>query len=158
MKGDRERCLAAGMDAYLSKPLQAGELARLLLELFPPTMKHDTPTPPFDRAELLDRVGGHEEVLREVVGLFLDEAPRLLAAVRDAVGRRDAVALGRSAHALKGTVASLAAAESAETAARLEALARTGDLAGADTLWADLERQVGRLREALARAGQEAAA
>jgi HPt (histidine-containing phosphotransfer) domain-containing protein len=93
-----------------------------------------------------------------VIGLFLGESPRLLDAVHVAVDCRDTAALGRAAHALKGTVASLAATESSETSARLEALARSGNLSGVEAIWAELDRHVARLRDELTRLGQEAAA
>ena len=92
MKGDAERCLAAGMDAYLAKPLQAAELVAALDRLAPDAV--------IDRARLLERVGGDARALAEVARIFLADAPRRLREIRRAIddGRR-ARAARRGPHA-----------------------------------------------------------
>jgi len=82
MKGDAERCLAAGMDAYLAKPLQAAELVAVLERLAPDTV--------IDRARLLERVGGDTRALAEVARIFLADAPRRLREIKHAIDTGDA--------------------------------------------------------------------
>src|SRR6185437_11761108 len=98
MKGDRENCLAAGMDGYVSKPLRPEELFVALEGLANGTEAEAngaTAAPPpsasdaLDRSAALRRAGGDEELLRELAGLCLDECPKLLAEIRGAVARRD---------------------------------------------------------------------
>jgi PAS domain S-box-containing protein len=142
MKGDRERCLAAGMDGYVAKPVQPAELLQALGQFAPAA-------PALDRAALLARVGGDAQLLREIAGLFLEEYPRQLAEARAAVEGGDAHRLSRAAHALKGSVANFKAEAALAAALRLETLARTADLAGAADAYAALEGELARLRPVL---------
>jgi HPt (histidine-containing phosphotransfer) domain-containing protein len=106
-------------------------------------------TPAFDPQELLEVLGGDETVFRELIQLYLQEAPKLLGAVRNAVAQGNADALRQAAHALKGTLANLAAPDARAAAEALEVMTRTGDLAGAPTALANLERQLERLHAAI---------
>ena len=126
MKGDRERCLAAGMDGYVSKPLRPQELFEVLEDLpaaavAGPAAAGSTSEPAvFDRAAALDRVDGDVELMKELAGLFLDECPQRMAEIREAIIRRDATKLQQAAHTLKGSVGNFGAAEAIEAARRLE--------------------------------------
>jgi PAS domain S-box-containing protein len=158
MKGDRDRCLAAGMDGYLSKPIQEKELADSLRALLPerrgaadahtvagtcngaPNVAKSGPSA-FDRESLLRFVGGDEESLREIVRLFVGECPRTLHSIRDAVTNADAPALAIAAHSLKGMAGGLGAQRVFAAAAQLEAAGRLGDLAGVAKLFEELETQ-----------------
>jgi CheY-like chemotaxis protein len=157
MQEDRERCLAAGMDAYLSKPLQASQLFQLLDRLVPGTV----PMPEtagtsasdgtvFDRQATLARVKGDREMLQEIVRLFFAEAPALLARIQTAIAHGDGRALERAAHSLKGTVMSFGAQAAGAAALRLEVLGRGGDWTQAITACAELEREIAQLGNALA--------
>ena len=99
-----------------------------------------------DRAIALERVGGDSELLQEMAQLFLDEYPSQLEAVRAAVRARDAKALERSAHSLKGSVGNFGAAAAHEAALRLELLGRKGDLAEVDHALLHLECVLSTLR------------
>ena len=81
-----------------------------------------------DESVALSRVGGDVELLREVVGLFLDDYPQSLEMIRDAVARGDQSGLERHAHSLKGSVSTFGAQEAFDAALALEKQGRTGDL------------------------------
>jgi PAS domain S-box-containing protein len=174
MKGDREHCLEAGMDYYLAKPIDAEELARLLIDLAtgvhgPPKTIASGPgalaTRPasrqpvadapgsdravWDRSVGLARVGGDERLLAEVVQIFLNDAPGWIVEMHTALARADAAALRRLAHMLKGAVGYFGAAEVTAAAQRLEELGRTGDLVAAPAALDTLEQALSRLRPAL---------
>jgi CheY-like chemotaxis protein len=155
MKGDRERCLAAGMDGYVSKPIQAHELWQVMEELVSRRLAGETlPTPDpieavLDRATALKRVGGDRQLLAEIVQLFVSQCPRWLADIRLAVAQGDAILLYRTAHTLKGAVGNFGAAEACLEAQRLERLGREGNLKEAADICTALERQIERLLPAL---------
>jgi CheY-like chemotaxis protein len=158
MNGDRERCLAAGMDAYLSKPFQARQLCQVIESLLPsslPSLQTETnPDEPseavFDRQAVLERVDGDKELLQEIVDLFLAEAPELLSTIRESIACRDSITLEHVAHSLKGTVSSLGAGAAREAALRLEIVGRSGDLQNAEVARVELEREITSLMRALA--------
>jgi PAS domain S-box-containing protein len=161
MKGDRERCLAAGMDGYLSKPITLADLFQAVEGVWPFSPAEEageaaerTADAVFDRDAALARVGHDEKLLGEMAGLFLEESAKLLARLREAVARRDAAALEQSAHSLKGSVANFAAASSYTAAERLEAVGKTGDWAVVELSFAELEKEIDRLTVAMASFGK----
>jgi CheY-like chemotaxis protein len=150
MKGDREQCLAAGMDGYIAKPLNPEEFFAVLEGLVPASGPPSSPRPGFDGAKLLSRVNGDSELLAELVGLFLGECPSLMEQVRAAVAARDSARLRAAAHALKGSVSNFDATAAYDAAARLEQIGRAQDWDGAETSLAALETAMADLRSALA--------
>jgi two-component system, sensor histidine kinase and response regulator len=158
MKGDRQRCLAAGMDGYISKPIQAEQFILLVeggaLAADPSTdpSQYAPPKPGgvvFDEQEALSRARGQRALLRQIAELFLADCPGLLDQIRSAISTRDFQTLERAAHRLKGTAANLSAHRVVETARRLEAIGRDGLLAEADVACAELEAELIRLERAL---------
>ena len=150
LEGDRQRCLAAGMDDYLTKPLRTDELQHAIAHLFPladPVEEGEAAV--FDRTTVLARLEGDVPLLDEIAALFVAESPRLVERVRDALARGDAQATARAVHALKGALGSIAAPDALAAAARLEAAARAGDLDGTTANLAELEGKLERLRVAL---------
>jgi two-component system sensor histidine kinase/response regulator len=142
MKGDRETCLAAGMDAYISKPIRAAELFEVIDNL----VGRDVP---FDEAAVLARVEGSRELLAELIKAFVGECPELMAQVREAIEHRDAAALARAAHALKGAACNLTDKAAFRITVDLEGLARARDLSTADLVFQELELEMARLVKAL---------
>jgi two-component system sensor histidine kinase/response regulator len=143
MASDRERCLSSGMDAYVSKPLDPQVLFDTIEQLVPPSA--------FDLPALRESVGGNEALAQRIAALFVEQCPRLMAAVRDAVDRGDAAALFDGAHTLKGAVANFPAPAAFEAAERLETIGRGGDLMAARDAYTALEQAIDRLQTELAR-------
>src|SRR5579864_5178680 len=169
MKGDRERCLAAGMDAYLSKPIRTAELVTLIDQLTgaawqPPaasateTDSAMTAEPPFDPDDVLGRVGGDRELLRELLSIFRQESPRLLSLIVHSQRIGDAKALEQTAHTLRGSVGSFGATTAAQLALALEIAGRDGALADTSENIAALAREVNRIEAGLAALAGERAA
>jgi signal transduction histidine kinase/DNA-binding response OmpR family regulator/HPt (histidine-containing phosphotransfer) domain-containing protein len=170
MAGDRERCFKAGMDAYVAKPFRPHELFRAVEEIQPPhtdiapesddadqsiiapmqgSLQPPISTSDFDRTEALNRVGGSEEILRELVELFRTECPKQMIDIQQQHAVRDLPALGRAAHTLKGSVAIFAAQPAYEAALRIEKMGRSGDASNFDEAWHDLQSAIDRLMAAL---------
>ena len=144
MTGDRERCLAAGMDFYLTKPVRTGDLYETLEAAVP----RSGPAPArlaFDPTDTLTRLGDDRALLAQIVVLFKAESARMLTAIRDSVASGDASALARSSHAMNGSVANFGQSESLDSARALERMGREGVLTGAAERFAMLEEQVARL-------------
>jgi len=161
LKGDRERCLDTGADGYVSKPIAPAELFG---EIDMVISRGSTPPPLAAAASggraqpitdtLLARVGGSHEVLAEIIGLFLEDSPKLLDALREALQAGDAQAVYRGAHALKGSIGNFDAYGAVALAQRLEARSREGDLAAASGVFALLEIEMQAVLDSLAATGE----
>ncbi len=156
MKGDRERCLAAGMDAYVSKPIRHQDLLETIQRLVSgmPDIPAAAPAEEasaevLDEAALMSRVDNDLQLLRDLVDLYLGDYPRLLDEIRAGLGRKDSRALQRGAHSMKGCTSNLAAKLASEAAFKLEGLAHASDWAEAGNALESLERELARLKPAL---------
>ncbi|HET7291566.1 MAG TPA: response regulator [Vicinamibacteria bacterium] len=158
MKGDAEACLAAGMDAYLAKPLEAGQLATTLASVVRGAAGAASAAAPaaaargdgtLDESRLLERVGGDRRALARLTRLFLADSRKLMARIKRAVARRDAADLRAAAHALKGSVSNFLAPAATAAAARLQHLGEAADLAAAPDASKHLDRELTRVHKAL---------
>jgi two-component system sensor histidine kinase/response regulator len=156
MKGDRERCIEAGMDGYVSKPIRPQELFEeinrlvpLAERLFDSDAECNDIDQVLDRSALLTQFGDDAELLQGIVELFLQDASTLLSGISDSISRRDSRALEYAAHKLKGSVANFHAGAVVEAAQRLEKIGRGRDLSGAPLALAALENEMRRLEPAL---------
>lgn len=105
--------------------------------------------PVFDREGALSRLGGDEDLFKDLVGFFLEDSPALLEAVRQGVEQRDASAVERGAHALKGLVANFGATLAVEAASSLESIGRRGRMDDAPRALERLEKEVEILTQSL---------
>ncbi len=165
MAGDRERCLAIGMDDYVSKPIRVKELYATLgrwIGWEVETGEAPPATPPATTVvvaeddgsiddtildEVLEFAGkGGEQLVRDLVDLFFAEVPARLEHMRRGAAERDPERVTRGAHAMKGGASNLGAVRAAALCGRLEKQSRAGNLAGAEQIITELEAEVERVR------------
>ena len=156
MKGDRERCLEAGMDGYLAKPIRPQELDEVLDAYVPRGRAAGFSSPRFptadnsvDTEDLLARVDGDRIFLSELVEIFRADYPKQVQAARTALGKRDAIGVKRAGHTLRGALANLGARNACSMAEALEIIGGSGDFAlvesaliSSKTRWARLPRSL----------------
>ena len=152
LKGDREACLAAGMDDYMAKPIRALDLLDLIAQL---TAQGPAPEQSFDRKELLARVEGDRALLTELIDLFRTESPRLLSEVRRSLAANDAKGLERAARALGSSASNFGAFAAVEVANELETMGREDTLVAGAARLASLEQELSRLEIGLAELNEE---
>ncbi|MHB8899585.1 MAG: response regulator [Thermoguttaceae bacterium] len=168
LKGDRERCLAAGMDAYLSKPIDGYEMIEMVerltgtalgVEADPtprptePANAYDRAPPPFTSVFDLDNAVKHcfgkYDLFQQMAESLFCEADPLLEQMQEALANGNATDMGNAAHRLKGTVSYLGAAPAVDATRRVEQMGRSGELAGAAGAIQQLAEQVEFLKDAL---------
>ncbi|MBX7138030.1 MAG: response regulator [Oligoflexia bacterium] len=158
--------LDAGMDTWVAKPIDHKELSEVIQELFP-DLGHEVAkeTAPqiklgeglggddgaVDAAELFDRFAFDIEIISEIAQAFLDEHQTLYANLKLAVTAKDIAAIARAAHALKGSLSNVSAANAAEQSSLIESAAKAGNLNQALKLFVPLGDEVGRVRDTLTR-------
>jgi two-component system, sensor histidine kinase and response regulator len=165
MKGDRDRCLAVGMDAYVTKPIRSKELARVIQEALNQQLTSRTlgaveatdatseelashGCHNWDQA--LSALQGDRKLLAELIEIFREECPKLRDEIAAAIESGDAKTLQRAAHTLKGSLGHLAAADAHLLAEQIEIHARRGELAAAAALWNKLIAELDEMNPILA--------
>ena len=163
LKGDRERCLAAGTDGYLSKPISP-ELLDEALDSYTHLRRDDvrlktssnhSSVATVNAAELLQRIDGDRVLLAELVEILREETPGQLREARESVARGDATELERLGHALRGAFANLSATRASGIATELESIGRSGNLALAGLKLVELENEVHHVMETLEELSRE---
>jgi two-component system sensor histidine kinase/response regulator len=151
----RGPCREAGMDAYVTKPVDAYEVDEVIRRLVPSLPLEDEAAQgearPLDEDVALERAGGDHALLVDLAGMCLSDGPAALQRIREGLAGHDSKAVERAAHKLKGSLLVLAADPASEAAYRVEALGAQGALDQAAVALATLETELERLRPALAR-------
>jgi HPt (histidine-containing phosphotransfer) domain-containing protein len=152
MRDDRDKCLAAGMDDYISKPVHPAQLQSVMARHA--TERKIERRPTLDPSvlqelkELQDASAG-SDLFAELVQLFLDDLPDRLEGIRDAIATRDPENLRRESHRLKGSSQQMGAAKLSALCAELEGIGRAGRTDDATPYFLWVEREAGRVRQAL---------
>jgi two-component system, sensor histidine kinase and response regulator len=163
MQGDRERCIAAGMDGYLAKPIDPKSFLQTVEGIKQRAEQSSDTTPKgavgleesgdgrraLDGKALLEWFSGNRKLLRNIVKTFRDDCPRMMARIRSALAANDANLLAEAAHALKGSVGNFGPTAALESIREMEKIARQGKLDGAWELYATLEDEIALLLPAL---------
>jgi PAS domain S-box-containing protein len=153
IRGDRERCLAAGIDAYLVKPVRSKDLHKTIDALLPASSVESGPLNQsgdedhevdheFDWSKVLSVVDGDRQLLKEVIEAFLEECPMLMESLHDAIGQSNAADIQRAAHTIKSAMRTFGDDAAFEIASRLEEMGRDADLARADDFFYDLRTKI----------------
>ncbi len=161
--GDRERCIAAGMNDYLAKPIEP----RQLVEVLPKWLRlpvRDEPLPlagsdsqrvpeVFRQKELVDRLSGDQALARTIVTGFLSDAPRQLQKLKQLIEQGDAKGASAQAHTLKGAAATVSAPSLRELIIQIQQAVIDGELSRAAALLGSVEKEFGRLAATLSQSG-----
>ena len=166
MKGDRERCLEAGMDDYVPKPISSETLLNAINALVAQGPENDTVTTPnkpqdkpdtplFDRQALLQAFDNDWEFLMEVVDMFVTDYPQMMTDIKQAIDHQDASMLERTAHALKGMLGNFQVDASVQKAFALETVGRNETFDNARATFDSLTDELARLEEVFVNMSQE---
>ena len=166
MKGDRERCLEAGMNGYVAKPIQAQQLYEAMQAVMGPAVKDSAATEAgrgedsvtvrsedsisLDLETALTRLGSDKELFKQAAALFVDQSPSLMADIRAAVASQDPRSLEIASHTFKGSIANFGATRACDLALKLEMMGRERNLTAVTAVMTSLEAEVDSVTNAIA--------
>jgi CheY-like chemotaxis protein/anti-sigma regulatory factor (Ser/Thr protein kinase) len=157
MQGDRERCMAAGMDDYIAKPIRSSQLFRTVASIMgvADDVESESESAPPEKTDFIDwpqvlkGVGGKQDLLLSLVSIALRECPPLLDEIHKAIDRRDVAALKLNAHTLHGSIRYFGVSRAGELAFQVEEMADNAQLSNAAEVLPALQRETSRLLAAL---------
>jgi len=158
MKGDKEICLKAGMDDYLTKPIQPVKFGETIARWIPDDTaaeqartegKPSEEASVFDRTALLNRVGGDEDICQEIIGIFLQDVPIQIEFLENTINKKDPALVDRQAHTLKGASGNVGAVSLQDAALQLELAGKNGDLSRATEMLNTIKKEFEKLKKAV---------
>ncbi|MCX7746252.1 MAG: response regulator [Clostridia bacterium] len=151
MTGDREKCLEAGMDGYVSKPINADELYKTVGSLVRIGESYTKPitgqAEPIDLSNLVTNLNGQKDAVVELIEYFINHYPLEVDKLEGFIKTKDRENVQSVAHSLKGALANLGGRQASETAHKLEIAAKDGQLDRAEELLAELKSELERFKE-----------
>ncbi|HET8871640.1 MAG TPA: ATP-binding protein [Aquabacterium sp.] len=149
MSGDRERCLQAGMDGYISKPILVDRMMAEIERVMAAQSQAAESLPDLDMAEALERCGGDKALFKELAQVFLTDCPNRLAELDSAIRNTDARQLVSAAHHISGSTGSLSAKAMHHVSRQLVEAGKAGQFDQAASLYNTLRQRLTRLEQAL---------
>jgi len=162
LQGDREICIEAGMNDYISKPIEPQRLAEILEHWLPESTSVKKPVekepvvravenskPVFDKPSFLDRLMGDEELAKSILATFLENIPLQIQELKTSLLKNDLPGIELHAHTIKGASANIGGEALRAAALALEKSAKNGETAAFSTGMSELERQYSRLKDVL---------